>query len=81
MSIWVMVAFGCSALLALVLLLFMGPKRWYWHVLSLTVSLGVGLTPIPASLNTPRGSMIIGSVFTFFFVWAVAAPLFRKRRR
>jgi hypothetical protein len=80
MSIWAMVAYGCSALLALVLLLFPGPKRWYWHVLSVLLSLGVGLTPIPAALNTPQGSMIIGSVFTFFFVWGVAAPLFRKRR-
>ena len=81
MSIWVMVAFGCSAVVALILLLFMGPKRWYWHILSLLLSLGIGLTPIPAALNTPRGSMIIGSAFTFFLVWGVAAPLFRNRRR
>ena len=81
MSIWVMVAFGCSALLALILLFFMGPKRWYWHILSVLLSLGIGLTPIPASLNTPQGSMIIGSVFTFFFVWGAAAPLFRRWRR
>jgi hypothetical protein len=59
----------------------MGPKRWYWHILSLLLSLGIGLTPIPAALNTPRGSMIIGSAFTFFLVWGVAAPLFRNRRR
>ena len=81
MSIWVMVAFGCAGLLALILLFFKGPRRWYWHILSLLAGLGVGLTPVPAKLNTPQGSMIIGSVFTFLVVWAVAAPLFRGRRR
>ena len=81
MSIWVMIAFGCSALLALSLLLFLGAKRWYWHILSFLLSLGIGLyKPIPAVLNTPNGSMIIGSAFTFFFVWGVAAPFFWKRR-
>ena len=81
MSIGVMIAFGCAFLLALMLLFFKGPRRWYWHILSLLVALGVGLTPVPAKLNTPQGSMIIGSVFTFLFVWGVAAPLFRGRRR
>ena len=81
MSIWVLIAFGCACLLALILLFLKGPRRWYWHILSLLVGLGVGLMPVPAKLNTPQGSMIIGSVFTFLLVWGVAAPLFRGRRR
>jgi hypothetical protein len=81
MLTWAIIAYGCSCLLALILLFFKGPKRWYWHILSLLVGLGVGLMPIPAKLNTPQGSLIVGSVFTFFLVWAVAAPLFRRRRR
>jgi hypothetical protein len=81
MSIWVLIAYGCACLLALILLFLNGPRRWYWHILSLLVALGVGLTPIPAKLNTPNGSLIIGSVFTFLMVWGVAAPLFRNRRR
>jgi hypothetical protein len=81
MSIGVMIAYGCSFLLALILLFFSGPQRWYWHILSLLVAFGVGLTPMPAKLNTPQGSLIVGSVFTFFLVWGVAAPLFRNRRR
>jgi hypothetical protein len=81
MSIWVMIAFGCACLLALILLFLKGPSRWYWHILSVLLGLGVGLTPVPAKLNTPQGSMIIGSVFTFLVVWGVAAPLFRGRRR
>jgi uncharacterized membrane protein YczE len=81
MSIWVMIAFGCACLLALILLFLKGPSRWYWHILSVLVGLGVGLwKPLPAKLNTPQGSMIIGIVFTFLMVWGVAAPLFRGRR-
>jgi hypothetical protein len=81
MSTWVITAYGCSFLLALILLFIAGPKRWYWHILSLLVGLGIGLMPTPAQLNSPRGSLIVGSVFTFLMVWGVAAPLFRSRRR
>ena len=81
MSTWVITAYGCSFLLALILLFFKRAQRWYWHILSLLVGLGIGLMPIPAQLNTPRGSLIIGSVFTFLVVWGVAAPLFRRRSR
>jgi len=78
---WVMLAFGVSGVLALFLLYVSGPKRWYWHVLSLLVALVIGLVPIPKSLNTPQGSLWIGGVFTFLFLWGLAAPLFLKRRR
>ena len=78
---WVILAFGCSGLLALFLLFLTGPRRWYWHVLSVLIALVVGLIPIPSKLNTPEGSMGIGVAFVFLFVWGISAPLFLKRRR
>jgi len=81
MSTWVMVAYGCAGILALLLLYFAGPKQWYWHVLSAAVAIGIGLVPVPTKLNTPRGSLVIGFVFVFLFIWGIAAPFFLKRRR
>lgn len=78
MSTWVLVCYGGAALVALLLLLVFRAKSWYWHVLSILAALVVGLVPIPPQLNTPQGSLIIGSVFTFLLLWGVAAPFFRR---
>ncbi len=77
---WVILAFGISAVLALLLLYISGPKAWYWHVLAGAVALGVGLVPIPEQYNTPTGTLVVGTVFVFLMVWAVAAPFMRKKR-
>jgi hypothetical protein len=76
-----MAAYCGAALLAVLLLFFSGPKRWYWHILSLAAALAVGLMPIPAKWNTPQASVVIGVVFVFLFLWGVAAPVFLSCRR
>jgi hypothetical protein len=78
---WVILAYGFAALLALALLYLSGPKAWYWHVLSGAAALAIGLMPIPAQWNTPQTGLIVGFFFVFLFVWAVAAPFLRGRRR
>jgi hypothetical protein len=50
-------------------------------VLSILIALGIALVPTPTGLSTPQGSLVIGAVVTFLFLWGVAAPLFLKRRR
>ena len=76
---WVIIPFASAAALALILLLWSGPKAWYWHVFSGALALAVGLVPIPSPWNTPQTNVIVGSVFVFLTVWAVAAPFFRRR--
>ena len=78
---WVMAAFAISAVLAMLVLYFCGPKAWYWHVLSGVAAIVIGLIPTPPNLNTPLASLVVGSVFVFLIVWAVAAPFMAKRRR
>jgi hypothetical protein len=78
---WAMIAYGSSGALALLLLYMSGPSRWYLHVLSVVLALALGLAPIPAKLNTPQMSIVIGVVFFFLFLWGIAAPLFLMRRR
>ena len=77
--LWVLLAYGGAALLALVLLYFARARSWYWHVLSVLVALVIGLVPIPPQFNDPQSSLIIGFVFTFLFFWGIGAPFFRRR--
>lgn len=77
---WVFLAYGISAIVALLLLYFSGAKAWYWHVLSVAVALAIGLMPIPVKFNTPLGSLVVGCLFTFLLLWGVAAPFLRRRR-
>jgi hypothetical protein len=74
----VIVGYGAAVLLALALLYFLEPIRWYWHVLSVAVAFAIGLTPMPAGWHTPGGDLLVGGVFLFLFIWGACAPLFRK---
>ncbi len=80
-TMWVVGAYGASAILALLVLFFSGAKAWYWHLLSVVAALVLGLTPIPAGINTPTTSLVVGSIFTFLLLWGVAAPFIGRRRR
>jgi hypothetical protein len=74
----VMLSYGAAVVLALALLYFLEPIRWYWHVLSVAVAFAIGLAPLPAEWHGPANDLIVGAVFLFLFTWGVCAPLFRK---
>jgi hypothetical protein len=83
---WVILAFGISGLLALLLLYFSGPKAWCWHVLAAAAGLAIGLMPRPGAIsttqwNSPASSLVIGPAVVFLMVWGVAAAFMGKRRR
>ena len=78
---WAMVAYAAAAVFALIFLFFSGTKAWYWHVLSGLAAIGLGLTPIPPKYNTSAINIVIGFVFVFMFLWAIAAPFVARRRR
>jgi hypothetical protein len=72
----VALCYGSALALSLFLLQHFGVTHWYWHALSLAAALVLGLTPLPEALNTPQMTLVVGWVFTFFFVWGLAAPVF-----
>jgi hypothetical protein len=76
----VMLSYGAAVLLALALLFFLEPIRWYWHVLSVAVAFAIGLTPLPEAWHGPANDLIVGALFLFLLTWGVCAPLFRKLR-
>ena len=76
---WILLTYGGAALLAWLVLMFARARRWYWHASSVVLALAIGLVPLPAQLNTPQWSLIIGFAFLFLFLWGVGAPFFRRR--
>ena len=68
--------YGSALVVALGLLWYFGPARWYWHLLSSLAALALGMYPMSGSWNTPAGTLAIGWVFIVLFVWAIAAPVF-----
>ena len=79
MSSWVVLTTYCSAaVMALALLYWFEPVRWYWHVLATLLAIGMGLVPIPPEWPKPQSDLMVGWLFSLLFVWGVAAPLFRR---
>ncbi len=44
---------------------------WYWHVLAISLALGLGLMPSPAGWDTPGMSLVFGFVFTALMIWGL----------
>jgi hypothetical protein len=74
---WVFLAYGASVAVSLYLLWHFHAQSWYWHVLSVLVAFAIGLAPPLPGISGSQWDLAIGSVFTFLFLWGVAAPLFR----
>ena len=72
----VVVVYGCSVALALLLLHLLGARAWYWHVLSLVLAFVIGLAPVPKTLHTPFNDLLIGSLFLLLLLWGICAPFF-----
>jgi hypothetical protein len=53
---------------------------WQWRVLAICLALAIGFTPPSAQLNGPAFDLLVGSVFTFFFVWGISEAFFRLFR-
>jgi hypothetical protein len=75
-STLVALCYGSALVVALALLWYFGVFHWYWHLVSFLAAFAIGLAPIPEALNTPVGTLGVGWVFTFLFIWGIAAPLF-----
>jgi hypothetical protein len=73
--------YGCSILAALLLLYFLRPKAWYWHLLSVAAALVIGLTPFPEGWHSPTADLVVGAVFLFLFFWGAGAIFFLGARR
>ena len=71
----VAVCYGSAAILSLGFLWYFGVKHWYWHVFSLVAALALGLARLPDPFNQPTYTLGVGWVFTFLFLWGVAAPV------
>jgi hypothetical protein len=77
-SFWVVLAYGCSVGLALLLLYYANIRAWAWHIASVALALFIGLIPNPFGWTQPTVDLMIGSLFTFLLVWGVGELAFHS---
>jgi hypothetical protein len=53
---------------------------WHWRAVAICFALAIGFTPPSAALNGPEFDLLVGSVFTFLFVWGISEAFFRLFR-
>jgi hypothetical protein len=68
----VALCYGSATVLALVLLWFFGARGWYWHLLSVSAAVGLGLIPLTGEWNTPERTLMVGWVFFLLTFWGIA---------
>jgi hypothetical protein len=77
--VWVVLAYGSSVLLAMLLLYVFHSRAWYWHLMSAGLAIALGLVPLPAEWAGPQTDLLVGFLFLLLLVWGLAAPLFRLK--
>jgi hypothetical protein len=77
--LWVVLVYGSSVLLAVLLLYFFHSRSWYWHIVSAALAIALGLIPLPAEWAGPKTDLLVGFLFLLLLVWGLAAPLFRLK--
>ena len=70
----VLVYVGALAL-PLYLLFRFHSQEWYWHMLAVLAAIGLGVTPIPAEMQSPVFDLIFGFAFISLLVWGVCGLL------
>lgn len=78
MSAWT-VFFGYIAALSLSLWLLwrFSHVRWYWHLASLMIAIGIAVVPYRESWNRPSVDLMIGAAILFLLLWGAGEFAFR----
>jgi hypothetical protein len=71
--------YAVTLILALGLLYLFGPRRWYWHVVSVAVALVLGVIPMSVydAWVSPVFDLAYGNLIVFLLMWGICAPFFR----
>ena len=78
MSTWAIALIYCAVfVLAAWLLWRFSHVRWYWHLMSVLIALGIGLIPMRESWNRPTIDLLFGSVILLLLIWGAGEWAFR----
>ncbi|MBI3472711.1 MAG: hypothetical protein HY013_15250 [Candidatus Solibacter usitatus] len=67
---WVPAAYGVSLVLVAAALHYWHERSWYWHALSITAAMILGLAPFRL-WEGPSFDLAVGFAFTFLFLWGL----------
>ena len=56
-----------------------GIQTWYWHVLAVIASVGLGFVPIPPELQKPGFDLLLGSLFIMLMIWGAGGLILYRR--
>jgi len=71
----VMLAYGCAAALAILLLYAYESRAWYWHAVSLALAFVIGYVPTPQGFDNPAIVAITGFAIIFLLFWGLGGLL------
>lgn len=77
-NLWVVLAYGASLGLALLLLYYVHLRAWAVHIASVALALCIGLIPNPFGWTRPSLDLATGALFTFLLVWGVGELAFHS---
>ena len=77
-NFWVVLAYGCSVGLALLLLYYANIRAWAWHIASVALAMFIGLIPNPFGWTRPTVDLMTGSLCTFLLIWGLGELAFHS---
>lgn len=76
---WILASYLIAAGLALLLLLVLRARRWYWHAISALLGLTAGLAPPPGGSGGDLFYLVAGTACVFLLLWGLGGLLFSRR--
>jgi hypothetical protein len=62
--------------LAVLVLYWFRPARWYWHVAAILLAFGIGIMPPQEQFKGPAFDLTVGAAFLFLIIWGCGEAVF-----
>ncbi len=68
-TMWAVLVYVSAVGIPLYLLHTFHSQEWYWHVLAVCASIGIGIAPIPINYQSAGFDLLLGFLFVSFLFW------------